>query len=119
MQPGQGFREILELILRETGRSNLLAPIPFFVARPLGSLAGLTALVGIPPQLTRDQVVQLESDNVVSEGAEGLEALGVQPSTGTLSCLASFSAQACVKEAFLVFSGYTPRKISEGAFFST
>lgn len=73
------FREILQLILRETGRNNLLAPIPFFIARPLGSLAGLTALVGIAPQLTRDQVVQLESDNVVAEGAEGLEALGVQP----------------------------------------
>lgn len=73
------FREILELVLRETGRDRLLAPLPFPLARIVGSLAQLTALVGIAPLLTRDQAVLLERDNVVAEGAEGLSALGVTP----------------------------------------
>ncbi|MDQ1155068.1 complex I NDUFA9 subunit family protein [Brevundimonas sp. SORGH_AS_0993] len=34
------FREILELVNRETGRNRLLAPLPFFVAKPLGAPPG-------------------------------------------------------------------------------
>ena len=73
------FEEVLKLVLRETRRSNGLIPLPFFAARAIGSLAQLTALVGLAPVLTRDQVVSLESDNVVAEGAEGLADLGVAP----------------------------------------
>jgi len=73
------FKEVLELILRETRRRNGLIPLPFFAARGIGSLAQLTRLVGVAPVLTRDQVVQLETDNVVADGAEGLEALGIEP----------------------------------------
>jgi len=73
------FEDVLKLILRETYRSNGLVPLPFFAARAIGSLAQLTAMVGIPPMLTHDQVVLLEKDNVVAEGAEGLAELGVQP----------------------------------------
>ena len=73
------FEEVLKLILRETYRSNGLIPLPFFAARAIGSMAQLTAMVGIPPVLTRDQVVLLEKDNVVADGAEGLAELGVQP----------------------------------------
>ena len=73
------FEDVLKLILRETYRSNGLIPLPFFAARAIGSLAQLTAMVGIPPVLTRDQVVLLEKDNVVADGAEGLAQLGIQP----------------------------------------
>lgn len=73
------FEDVLKLILRETYRSNGLVPLPFFAARAIGSVAQLTAMVGIPPMLTRDQVVLLEKDNVVADGAEGLAELGVQP----------------------------------------
>jgi NADH dehydrogenase len=73
------FREILEYILRETGRTRLLAPLPVFAAATLGRLTELTALVGIAPVLTRDQVLMLKVDNVVSPGAEGLSALGIEP----------------------------------------
>lgn len=73
------FEEILKLILRETNRSRLLLPLPFPVARIIGSLAQLTAIAGIAPPLTRDQVVMLQRDNVVADGAEGLETLGVTP----------------------------------------
>lgn len=73
------FEDVLKLILRETYRSNGLVPLPFFAARAIGSLAQLTAMIGIPPVLTRDQVVLLEKDNVVADGAEGLAELGIQP----------------------------------------
>ena len=72
------FRQILEYILRETGRRRMLAPLPFFAASLIGSMAEITAAVGIPPVLTRDQVVMLKTDNVVAPGAEGLAALGVE-----------------------------------------
>lgn len=73
------FREILEMILRETQKDRLLAPVPFFVARPLGAILQLSQWVGIAPPLTRDQVLMLQSDNVVPDGAEGLSALGITP----------------------------------------
>lgn len=73
------FKEILQYILRETGRSRILAPIPVFAAATLGRIAGLTALIGIAPVLTRDQVLMLKVDNVVSPGAEGLAALDIEP----------------------------------------
>ncbi len=73
------FKDILQYILRETGRDRMLAPLPFFAAKIIGDFAKLTAIVGIPPVLTRDQVVMLETDNVVAPGAEGLAELGIEP----------------------------------------
>lgn len=73
------FADVLRLVRRETYRRNPLVPLPFFLARIIGSLAQLTAFVGIPPVLTRDQVVLLENDNVVAPGAEGLAELGIEP----------------------------------------
>jgi uncharacterized protein YbjT (DUF2867 family) len=73
------FKDILKYILRETGRSRFLAPLPVFVAATMGRITGLTAMVGIPPVLTRDQVLMLKTDNVVSPGAPGLKDLGIEP----------------------------------------
>lgn len=73
------FKAILQYILRETGRDRLLAPLPFFAAKIIGGFAQLTTLVGIPPVLTRDQVLLLETDNIVAPGAEGLATLGIEP----------------------------------------
>ncbi|MDP3403349.1 MAG: complex I NDUFA9 subunit family protein [Brevundimonas sp.] len=73
------FKEILQYILRETGRSRILAPIPVFAAALLGRITGLTALIGIAPVLTRDQVLMLKVDNVVAPGADGLTDLGIEP----------------------------------------
>ena len=73
------FEDILKYILRETNRRRLLVPLPFFAARTIGSLAQLTAVFGIAPVLTRDQVLMLERDNVVGADAEGLSALGIEP----------------------------------------
>lgn len=73
------FEAVLKLVLHETNRSRPLIPLPFPVARIIGKLAQLTALVGIAPALTADQVEMLKVDTVVSPDAEGLEALDIQP----------------------------------------
>ena len=70
------FKEILDLILAETGRSNLLVPLPFWVADLQASVLGLLP----KPPLTRDQVKLLRSDNVVRGGKPGLADLGIVPS---------------------------------------
>ncbi|MGL4240405.1 MAG: NAD-dependent epimerase/dehydratase family protein, partial [Beijerinckiaceae bacterium] len=74
------FRQILEYILAETGRSRPLVPLPF----PIAELQGrMLELLPFRPLLTRDQVLMLKSDNVVSAAAKGegrtLEGLGVAP----------------------------------------
>lgn len=72
------FKQILDYILRETNRRRLLLPLPFFAAEAIGSLAQITAVVGVAPVLTRDQAVMLKTDNVVAPGVEGLSALGIE-----------------------------------------
>lgn len=69
------FKELMALILKLTGRTRLLAPVPFPVAR---AMAMATALLPFAP-LTPDQVELLKTDNVVSSGAQGFAALGLQP----------------------------------------
>jgi uncharacterized protein YbjT (DUF2867 family) len=75
----KSFREILEFILAATNRSRPLVSIPFPLAELQGRILGLLP----KPPLTRDQVLLLKSDNVVSEAAtrEGrtLEGLGITP----------------------------------------
>jgi uncharacterized protein YbjT (DUF2867 family) len=73
------FRALMEVMLAEIGRSRLLAPIPFGVARLLGLMAQTVAPLMAPP-LTADQVEMLRSDNVAAEGSLGLVDLGVAPS---------------------------------------
>ncbi len=68
------FRELMEIVMRETGRRRLLLPLPF-------GLAAFQArfLEWLPkPPLTRDQVKLLARDNVVSGEAPGLADLGIQ-----------------------------------------
>lgn len=73
------FREIMERILEYTVRKRLLVPIPFWLAK-----IQATVLQLLPsPLLTVDQVIMLESDNVVSVDAKAsrrtLEGLGISP----------------------------------------
>lgn len=72
------FRELLQIVLAETGRRRLLAPLPFGVAAMIGKGGDLVAGL-LPPPLTSDQVALLKHDNVVSGQAPGLEALGITP----------------------------------------
>lgn len=78
------FKELMELMLRETGRKRLLIPIPFPVASIIGLFGELAgAAPFIKPPITRDQVRLLKRDNVVSERSDigRLEELGVKPHT--------------------------------------
>jgi NADH dehydrogenase len=72
------FEDVMKLVLRETYMSRGLLPLPFFAAKAIGGIAQLTAFVGITPVVTRDQVVLLETDNVVSGSTPGLSDLGVE-----------------------------------------
>ena len=69
------FRELLETVLRATGRRRLLVPVPFAIMEWYGVLLGLWPR----PLLTRDQVRLLRSDNTAEHGLPGLADLGVAP----------------------------------------
>ncbi len=56
------FRELMEFILRETGRARPLIPIPFSMASFMGFFLGLPPR----PLLTVDQVRLLRQDNMVT-----------------------------------------------------
>lgn len=70
------FTELMQLMLREIDRPGFpLVSIPF----PLATLQG-AILEHLPGQLlTRDQVLMLKRDNVVSPGAKTLADLGIAP----------------------------------------
>jgi len=69
------FRQLMALMLAETGRKRLLAPVPFELMK--AKAAFLQFLPGAP--ITPDQVELLKSDSVVSDGAAGFADLGIEP----------------------------------------
>jgi NADH dehydrogenase len=71
------FKELLQLILRETGRKRALIPLPFGIA----SLQAMFLQLLPNPPLTMDQVRLLKRDNVVSATAPGLSDLGIAPTS--------------------------------------
>ena len=72
------FRELMQMVLRETGRERLLLPLPWPLARVIGGVGDLIAAVSpLAPPLTSDQVELLTHDNVVSGTLPGLSELGV------------------------------------------
>ena len=68
------FRQLLEMILRETNRKAALIDVPFWAA----SLQGRFLELLPKPPLTRDQVELLKTDNIVTEGAKTLTDLGIE-----------------------------------------
>jgi len=71
------FKELMLLILRETGRKRILVPLPFGIATLKAAFLQL-----LPnPLLTVDQVKLLKDDNVVSPTAAGLADLGIAPTS--------------------------------------
>ena len=73
------FKEILSYILDQIERPRFLAPLPFFVAQPLGAVLNAVFKLypfGGPP-LTDDQVKMLKTDNVVSANARTFADLGI------------------------------------------
>lgn len=76
------MRQILQLILTETGRDRALLSLPWPVAGLLGKVGDLMASVlPIAPPITSDQVEMLKSDNVAEAGLPGLAEAGVTPTS--------------------------------------
>lgn len=73
------MRELLQRLLREIERNNLLLPIP----APIAKMIGWVMQILPKPMLTVDQVKLLQTDNVVSEEAKKekrtLKAFGIEP----------------------------------------
>ncbi len=66
--------ELHRAILQLTGQDPEIVQVPDFIA---ALIAKLGAVPGAP--LTRDQWLMLQSDNVPSKGASGLEAFSIEP----------------------------------------
>lgn len=69
------MREVLAFVLEQTRRRRPLVPMPEGLLRVQARLGEMLP----SPPLTRDQLILLGKDNVVAEGAAGLEALGIAP----------------------------------------
>ena len=69
------LRELMQIVLRLTGRRRLLVPIPFAVAQ---LQARLFELLPDPP-LSTGQVDLLKRDNVASGRLPGLPELDIRP----------------------------------------
>ena len=76
------FAELMHRMLGVINRRRMILPVPFWIARIMGSVASGVSFLSaglITPPITKDQVILLQSDNVVSDGAKGLKDLGITP----------------------------------------
>ncbi len=79
------FREVIKDMLKTIYRRRLVLNIPFFFANIMGGALDFAQAITLGlfrnSILTRDQVKSLRSDNVVGEGALGLQDLGIKPTS--------------------------------------
>jgi len=76
------FADLMRFVLKTIDRPRFLIPLPFAIGEVIGLIGEIAgSLPFVPTVLTRDQLTQLKSDNVVSEGASGLDDLGITPET--------------------------------------
>ena len=77
------FRGLMGRMLKVIQRRRAVVNMPFFVARIMGFAFDMIQAVTLGlienKMITRDQVKNLERDNVVSLGAKGLADLGITP----------------------------------------
>lgn len=77
------FKDLMAKMLHVIRRRRLVINLPFFVARILGGLFdfGQALTLGLieNKMITRDQVKNLASDNVVAQSAHGFADLGIEP----------------------------------------
>lgn len=77
------FRELMQDMLGVIHRRKMIIGVPFFAASIMGSVLDFvqTITLGLFTNgiLTKDQVQNLKSDNVVSEDAKGFDAYGIVP----------------------------------------
>jgi NADH dehydrogenase len=74
------FKEAVELALEAANRHPLLLPVPYFALELAAFLAQAIPFSPLNPDIVR----LMRLDNVVSEGADGLAALGIQPTAAEL-----------------------------------
>lgn len=76
------FRELMQIMLGVVRRRRLILNTPFWAARLMAFGFGVVRFLSfslIKGPVTKDQVVNLAIDNVVSEGAKGFDDLGLRP----------------------------------------
>ena len=72
------FKELMQFMTNSLGRKRFLIPVPWFAANMMGFLGELSGrLPFVKPVLTRDQVISLQSDNVVGENVKTFDDLGL------------------------------------------
>ena len=94
------FKELIEKILHNTGRRNLLIPVPFRLA---SIVAFFAELLPVPP-LTRDQIILLKNNSVLDDGANGFLPFNITP-TSVDVMLPSYLDKYCKGGRFSRFSG--------------
>ena len=77
------FRELMQRMLAEIRRRRLIVNIPFFAASIMGGVLDMVQTLSLGlfnnGMITRDQVRNLRTDNVVAPGAKGFAELGITP----------------------------------------
>jgi len=76
------FRELMQQMLAEIRRRRLIVNTPFWAARVMAFAFGVLRTLSfglIKGPVTKDQVINLAVDNVVSQDAKGFADLGMQP----------------------------------------
>ena len=71
------YRTLVEMVMHHCGRQRALLPVPFPV---WDAVAAASRVLPVPP-LTEGQVALMKLDNVADPDLQGLEALGVNPTT--------------------------------------
>ena len=78
----KSFRAFIQDMLTVIRRRKMLVNLPYGLASVIGGVAEFVQRITgglFTAPITRDQVVMLRKDNVVSEGARGLTDLGITP----------------------------------------
>ena len=78
----QTMRELMHTTLGVVQRRSLVINIPFWIAKIMATgfkVAQVCSLGIIKAPFTKDQIANLRNDNVVAEGAQGFDALGIRP----------------------------------------
>lgn len=78
----ESFRELMQGMLKVIRRRKMIVNTPFWVAKIMASVFGIIQAVSlgiIRAPVTKDQVINLGYDNVVSDDAKGLADLGIKP----------------------------------------
>ena len=76
------FKELMQFMLETIDKKRFLVPVPWFAANMMGFMGEISGYAPfVKPFLTRDQVKNLQVDNVVADDALGFSELGIKLET--------------------------------------